>query len=336
MARPAARAGRPAHRCPRDPGPCEVWRAVEDPRLRRRRGLAALEVAGRFAEIEQATRARIPPLIGDGDIRYAAFWDWLDTHLPGEPCWFLDLVGVASAAQRPELGRTLEMHGLQRAQADGRPAFLETGPPAQRRIVSVPRPPDRRRAASPETAAGNVVHANPRAHPRQRRSRRCSGGAGSLPGTVGRGHRRPPGLANTARKCAESQICTALALIGTRPTLVQNGGYARAGADRALITQCHPALGPMARGSPNRAPPVVDEFAAAGRRRISFRGAFGCLPVRWCARLGNGAPPHRARAGLAVSFAGVRRTRRRGRMARIPRAWCGHPGRRRPPRRHRR
>jgi hypothetical protein len=94
---------------------------VEDPRLRRRRGLAALEVAGRLAEIEQATRARIPPLIGDGGIRYAAFWDWLDTHLPGEPCWFLDLAGVASAAQRPELGRTLVMHSMQRAQADGRP-----------------------------------------------------------------------------------------------------------------------------------------------------------------------------------------------------------------------
>jgi len=31
----------------------------------------------------------------------------------------------------------------------------------------------------------------------------------------------------SARMCAESQICTAFALIGTRPTLVQNGGSAR-------------------------------------------------------------------------------------------------------------
>lgn len=54
-------------------------------------------VAGRFAEIEQSTRAAISPLTGDGGARYAAFWDWLDAHLPAEPCWFLDLVGVAPA-----------------------------------------------------------------------------------------------------------------------------------------------------------------------------------------------------------------------------------------------
>jgi hypothetical protein len=29
----------------------------------------------------------------------------------------------------------------------------------------------------------------------------------------------------SARMCAESQICTAFVLIGTKPTLVQNGGY---------------------------------------------------------------------------------------------------------------
>ena len=83
--------------------------------------------AGRFTEIEQATRAAITPLTCDGGLRYAAFWDWLDGHLPGEPCWFLDLVGVAPAAQGRGLGRALVMHGLQRAQADGCPAFLETG-----------------------------------------------------------------------------------------------------------------------------------------------------------------------------------------------------------------
>ena len=56
-------------------------------------------MAGRFAAIEQATRAAISPLTGDGGVRYAAFWDWLNDHLPGEPCWFLDLVAVAPAAQ---------------------------------------------------------------------------------------------------------------------------------------------------------------------------------------------------------------------------------------------
>jgi GNAT superfamily N-acetyltransferase len=86
-------------------------------------------VAARFAEIEQSTRAAISPLTGDGGARYAAFWDWLDAHLPGEPCWFLDLVAVAPAAQGRGLGRALVTHGLQRARADRCPAFLETGTP---------------------------------------------------------------------------------------------------------------------------------------------------------------------------------------------------------------
>jgi GNAT superfamily N-acetyltransferase len=86
-------------------------------------------VAGRFAEIEQSTRAAINSLTGDGGARYAAFWDWLDAHLPREPCWFLDLVGVAPGAQGRGLGRALVRHGLQRARADGCPAFLETGTP---------------------------------------------------------------------------------------------------------------------------------------------------------------------------------------------------------------
>ena len=86
-------------------------------------------LAGRFAEVEQSTRAAVSSLTGDGGARYAAFWDWLDAHLPGEPCWFLDLVGVAPAAQGRGLGRALVRHGLQRARADGCPAFLETGTP---------------------------------------------------------------------------------------------------------------------------------------------------------------------------------------------------------------
>jgi GNAT superfamily N-acetyltransferase len=86
-------------------------------------------VAGRFAEIEESARAAINPLTGDGGLRYAAFWDWLAAHLPGEPCWFLDLVAVAPAAQGRGLGRTLVMHGLELARADGCPAFLETGNP---------------------------------------------------------------------------------------------------------------------------------------------------------------------------------------------------------------
>ena len=86
-------------------------------------------VVGRFAEMEQSARAAINPLTSDGGRRYAAFWDWLGDHLPAGPCWFLDVVAVAPAAQGRGLGRMLVMHGLQRARADGYPAFLETGSP---------------------------------------------------------------------------------------------------------------------------------------------------------------------------------------------------------------
>jgi GNAT superfamily N-acetyltransferase len=86
-------------------------------------------LTGRFAEIEQSTRAAINPLTSDSGARYAAFWDWLDAHLPGEPCWFLDLVAVAPAVQGQGLGRSLVTHGLQQARADGCRAFLETGTP---------------------------------------------------------------------------------------------------------------------------------------------------------------------------------------------------------------
>lgn len=86
-------------------------------------------LAGRFAEIDQSVRATINPLTGDGGARYAALLDWLAAHLPAEPCWFLDLVAVARAAQGRGLGRTLVRHGLERARAGGCPAFLETANP---------------------------------------------------------------------------------------------------------------------------------------------------------------------------------------------------------------
>ena len=84
-------------------------------------------VAERFDEIEKSARAAINPLTDDGGARYAVFWDWLGAHLPAEPCWFLDAVAVAPAAQGRGLGRALVRHGLELARADGCPAFLETG-----------------------------------------------------------------------------------------------------------------------------------------------------------------------------------------------------------------
>ena len=83
--------------------------------------------AARFAEIEVETRAAIHRLTPDGGTRYASFWDWIEAHLPAEPCWFLDLVGVRPDAQGQGIGRALITHGIDRARAAGQPAFLETG-----------------------------------------------------------------------------------------------------------------------------------------------------------------------------------------------------------------
>jgi len=137
--------------------------------------------AGQFAEIEQSTRAAINPLTGDGGVRYAAFWDWLDAHVPGEPCWFLDLVGVAPAAQGRGLGRALVRHGLERARADGCPAFLETGTPRNVpfyeslgfQVVGERQAPD----AGPVIWFMQTPRAPSSAGPRRRRRR-----AGSSPG----------------------------------------------------------------------------------------------------------------------------------------------------------
>lgn len=85
--------------------------------------------AARFEELELPTRAAIAPLTDDGGERYGQFWDWLATHLPDEPCWFLDLVAVHPSLQGRGLGARLIRHGLDLAERDGLPAFLETGQP---------------------------------------------------------------------------------------------------------------------------------------------------------------------------------------------------------------
>ena len=88
------------------------------------------EQAARFEEVEAATRPKIAALTDDGGVRYGAFWDWLDGHLPREPCWFLDILAVREAARGRGIGSALVRNGLQRAHAAGVPAFLETARPA--------------------------------------------------------------------------------------------------------------------------------------------------------------------------------------------------------------
>ncbi len=174
---------------------------MEDRRLRRRAAWLPPGVAGRFDEIEQSARAAINPLTDDGGVRYAMFWDWLGAHLPGGPCWFLDLVAVAPAAQGRGRGRRLVMHGLDLARADGCPAFLETSTPRNVpfyqslgfQIVDEQRAPDggpmiwfmqtpRLPGQVPQRLMQDhpVYISRPSATPSRSRARRLSGGAISL------------------------------------------------------------------------------------------------------------------------------------------------------------
>jgi GNAT superfamily N-acetyltransferase len=82
--------------------------------------------AARFLEIESATREALRPLTDDGGARYDRFWDWLGGHIPAEDCWFLDIVAVDPRARGHGLGKSLVVHGRQRAHAAGQSAFLET------------------------------------------------------------------------------------------------------------------------------------------------------------------------------------------------------------------
>ena len=82
--------------------------------------------AERFGEIDVAMREFVVPLTDDNGARYGQFWDWLGSHVPDEPCWFLDMLAVTPQHQGRGFGRTLIEHGLGLAQADGLPTFLET------------------------------------------------------------------------------------------------------------------------------------------------------------------------------------------------------------------
>jgi GNAT superfamily N-acetyltransferase len=95
-------------------------------------GVAVWIPPGSDAGLEQmnvATRDAIPPLTDDGAERYHAFWGWLESHIPAEPHWMLDMVGVDPARQGQGIGGALIRHGLDLADRDGVPAFLETGNP---------------------------------------------------------------------------------------------------------------------------------------------------------------------------------------------------------------
>ncbi len=80
----------------------------------------------RYREIEMQTRDAIDAMTDDGGVRYRAFWDWIEGHLPPEPHWFLDHLAVVPERRGEGLGKALVGFGLALARRDGVPAFLET------------------------------------------------------------------------------------------------------------------------------------------------------------------------------------------------------------------
>ena len=93
-------------------------------------------------------------------------------------------------------------------------------------------------------------------------------------------------------------------LLKPEPT-AHNSGYMRASPDRALVTECHPADGPISRGSPNRRAWALGEGQhLLGAEHRIMRGAarvcdsnFGMskLPQR------TEAQGHKRRAALSVA-----------------------------------
>jgi ribosomal protein S18 acetylase RimI-like enzyme len=78
-------------------------------------------------QVNVVTWPEVAGLTDDGGDRYHRFWGWLESFVPQEPHWMLDMVGVDPARQGEGIGSALVRYGIERAEADGVPAFLETG-----------------------------------------------------------------------------------------------------------------------------------------------------------------------------------------------------------------
>lgn len=57
------------------------------------------------------------------------FLEQMSVYHPHEPHWYLPLIGVDPTKQRRGYGTALLQHALQRCDADGLPAYLESGNP---------------------------------------------------------------------------------------------------------------------------------------------------------------------------------------------------------------
>ena len=79
-----------------------------------------------FTTMDRETRRPIAELTDDDGARYDAMWDWMGSHVPDEPIWYLDMLGVDPEAQGCGYGAALLAIGIDAARRDGIPAFCET------------------------------------------------------------------------------------------------------------------------------------------------------------------------------------------------------------------
>jgi GNAT superfamily N-acetyltransferase len=77
----------------------------------------------------ETSREQMHALTDDGGRRWDCFWEWVEANLATEPVWHLDSVAVDTPWRGTGIGGALVRFGLERARADGTPAFLETGNP---------------------------------------------------------------------------------------------------------------------------------------------------------------------------------------------------------------
>jgi len=78
--------------------------------------------------VEDHWRANVVPRLNAAELaRYEAFSEVLAAMTPAEPHWYLGLLGTVPERQRSGIAKALLDPMLARADADGRPIFLETG-----------------------------------------------------------------------------------------------------------------------------------------------------------------------------------------------------------------
>jgi GNAT superfamily N-acetyltransferase len=85
----------------------------------------------RYVEVDERIMRTVMrnELSDDRGARYEAMWDWISAHMPAEPHWFLDHVGVEPHQQGHGIGGSLVRLGLEWSERDGVPVFLETSKP---------------------------------------------------------------------------------------------------------------------------------------------------------------------------------------------------------------